>query len=394
MSQQRVLDRQGSHSRDYNGHPDAVRTASLVANALLCLLLFYESANIWIPTRKVLRHATASVDNTEAFLSRLHQGVHIAQVQLKAATSNLNRGKHVANSLESSIGQYQESLKTLEATGHPEKAWLTVGIPTVPRKNEADYLTRTLESLLEELPLDSTDPMYANVRIVVMNNQKGNHSVFYKVRQRLFEGQPKDHFMAKARVYVEMFENPGTLPDPAPDTEEPNDLNNPTNRPGRQVRKQTCDLITLLETSLPMSHYYLFMEDDFRLCPNGVRIIHYLVAKLNAAPETRQWLSVRLSYGMNGILLPNAHLSSLSQYLRLHTARLPSDLLYIEWLQGKRVDTNDSTSGKIQYVYQKNIMDHLGTLSSFAIRPERLPFPGCFNSMSDVWSLSRSMSVK
>lgn len=32
----------------------------------------------------------------------------------------------------------------------------------------------------------------------------------------------------------------------------------------RQVRKQTCDLITLLETSLPMSHYYLFMEDDFR----------------------------------------------------------------------------------------------------------------------------------
>lgn len=54
-----------------------------------------------------------------------------------------------------------------------------------------------------------------------------------QVRQRLFEGQPKDHFMAKARVYVEMFENPGTLPDPAPDTEEPNDLNNPTNRPGR-----------------------------------------------------------------------------------------------------------------------------------------------------------------
>ena len=107
--------------------------------------------------------------------------MQIAQVQLKAATSNLNRGKHVANSLESSIGQYQESLKTLEATGHPEKAWLTVGIPTVPRKNEADYLTRTLESLLEELPLDPTDPMYANVRIVVMNNQKGNHSVFYKV---------------------------------------------------------------------------------------------------------------------------------------------------------------------------------------------------------------------
>ena len=32
----------------------------------------------------------------------------------------------------------------------------------------------------------------------------------------------------------------------------------------REVRKQTCDLITLLEMAQPLSHYYLFMEDDFR----------------------------------------------------------------------------------------------------------------------------------
>ena len=32
----------------------------------------------------------------------------------------------------------------------------------------------------------------------------------------------------------------------------------------REVRKQTCDLITLLEMAEPLSHYYLFMEDDFR----------------------------------------------------------------------------------------------------------------------------------
>ena len=30
------------------------------------------------------------------------------------------------------------------------------------------------------------------------------------------------------------------------------------------MRKQTCDLITLLEMAAPLSHYYLFMEDDFR----------------------------------------------------------------------------------------------------------------------------------
>ena len=62
--------------------------------------------------------------------------------------------------------------------------WLTVGIPTVPRKREADYLTRTLETLLQELPADATDPLHARVRVLVMNNRPGNHSVFYAVSLR------------------------------------------------------------------------------------------------------------------------------------------------------------------------------------------------------------------
>ncbi len=66
-----------------------------------------------------------------------------------------------------------------------EKVWLTVGIPTVPRKTGADYLTRTLETLLEELPADDTDPLYGRVRVLVMNNRPGNHSVFYGVRSRI-----------------------------------------------------------------------------------------------------------------------------------------------------------------------------------------------------------------
>ena len=61
-------------------------------------------------------------------------------------------------------------------------AWLTIGIPTFPRKDDADYLTRTLETLLEELPADDTDPLYARVRVLVMNNSPGNHSVFSQAR--------------------------------------------------------------------------------------------------------------------------------------------------------------------------------------------------------------------
>ena len=62
-----------------------------------------------------------------------------------------------------------------------DKAWLTIGIPTVPRKSGADYLTRTLSTMMEELPLDSTDPLFKRVRVLVMNNRPGNHTVFYKV---------------------------------------------------------------------------------------------------------------------------------------------------------------------------------------------------------------------
>ena len=39
------------------------------------------------------------------------------------------------------------------------------------------------------------------------------------------------------------------------------------------------------------------------------------------------------------------------------------------------------------YVYHKNLLDHIGMHSSFAIRPDRLPFPRCYESMSKVWSI-------
>lgn len=47
----------------------------------------------------------------------------------------------------------------------PSKPWLTIGIPTFPRKEHYDYLTPTLASLLEELPLDSSDPFFGRIQV-------------------------------------------------------------------------------------------------------------------------------------------------------------------------------------------------------------------------------------
>ncbi len=46
---------------------------------------------------------------------------------------------------------------------------------------------------------------------------------------------PGDEFAAKAAVYCVFVDNPGTLPDPTPDAPDPDDLDNPTSRPGRSA---------------------------------------------------------------------------------------------------------------------------------------------------------------
>ena len=76
----------------------------------------------------------------------------------------------------------------------------------------------------------------------------------------------------KGALYIEFVDNPGKERDPTPDAEEPDDLNNPQSIPGSAVRKQTLDLITLLELTQSVGHYYLFMEDDFMCAKNRVTL--------------------------------------------------------------------------------------------------------------------------
>jgi hypothetical protein len=38
-------------------------------------------------------------------------------------------------------------------------------------------------------------------------------------------------------------------------------------------------------------------------------------------------------------------------------------------------------------VYRHNLLAHIGTVSSFAVRPKRKAWPGCYAPMADVWSL-------
>lgn len=361
----------------------ALLLTSLAGNAVLLLALCIVWPQASRTAQRLSSDMNVRIEDTQAQLTTLR-----SSLQGTSSSLELVKGQLIA----------QGRATTAAENTNTGKPWLTIGMTTVPRRSRADYLSRTLETLMEELPLDPTDPLYARVNVLVMNNRPGNHSVFAQVQARInsptaVDGEAEtagQRFVRKAQMYVRMMDNPGTVPDPAPQLADPDDFNNPSNRPGREVRRQTCDLISLLQSAHNASHYFMFMEDDFRVCPNALRIVGYAVRKLNSQPKLAKWLALRVSYGMNGILLRDEHLPQLATYLRKHTARLPADLLWMEWIQGRKRELWDVTKGRPLAVYRSNLLDHIGAQSSFAVRTNRLPWPGCFESMATVWSLHKS----
>ena len=275
----------------------------------------------------------------------------------------------------------------LTTTGTP--VWLVIGIPTVPRKE--DYLERTLEALLKELPdvgEDQTNQTQSQnnkkkIKVVVMNNSPGNHTQYYRLKYRWTMNAKTS--IDKAKHYLEFVENPKHC-DWHPELSDPDDMNNPLNIPGHQVRQQSCDLLSMIEHNFSKRNFsfahYLFMEDDFITCANMVHIISYLIGKVERLDP--DWLAIRLSFGMNGILMKALDLLAFKHVLQQGLTQLPPDLIYQEWLEQMQREEN-----RTQYIYEHNLLDHIGSVSSFSFkRPERPEWPGCFQPLAAVWSFA------
>ena len=263
---------------------------------------------------------------------------------------------------------------------------ILIGIPTVPRRE--NYLSQTLGALLAQLPEDPKDPLYEKIRVVVMNNSPGSHDAFYRLKYQWTvssKHRSGGDESAKAKHYFEFVENPGHCKDPTPDAEDPNDLDNPTSKPSREVRKQSCDVVSLADHALGGSNrftHFVFMEDDFVACSDALRVLDYLLDKVGRLD--RRFLAIHFSFGMNGVLLGRGALADLKTYLKRELARLPPDMLYTEWLEAKKREEK-----RIQYVYRDNLLDHVGEVSTFGVRPARRKWPGCFEPLASAWSLAR-----
>ena len=88
--------------------------------------------------------------------------------------------------------------------------WLTIGIPTVPRRGDPDYLQQTLNAIISQLPLRKDDPLYGKIIVVVLNNMPGHHKIFEIAKAQIQAGPLKDYFIFEEAeiLHADGIDNP------------------------------------------------------------------------------------------------------------------------------------------------------------------------------------------
>ena len=242
------------------------------------------------------------------------------------------------------------------------------------RPNGADYLTPTLDYLAEQLPVSPEGgilhAVYGRIRILVLKaDADAAHPAFEAARRKYAAAgaapQHRAHFefveAGKQGAETDPSGGGGGRPDP--------------NVPDGKVRKQTRDIARVLEAALSpkdggrgggggggVSDNYLFMEDDFRLCAQGLQTIRYILDKVAAVDP--QWFAIRTSFGMNGIFMQGKDVRSFRTYLLKHQARRPPDHLVVEWFAGETEESRKARGTRRHFAFRYNIFDHLGAKST------------------------------
>ncbi len=255
----------------------------------------------------------------------------------------------------------------LPRSGSPPQLWLRMAIMSVGRKDNSEYLLRTLVSILEQLP--PHDPLSAHVEVLVVNNQQPPeaHTVLTRARER-FGGHARVRFATKRR--------------PEPPLKCPGGRS----KVSEKVQRQTCDLVAAINAILdarPHATHVMMMEDDWLFCPHGLDSLRYFLSK--AYQYDPRWLALRVSYGFNGVVVRQADLPALQRHLQVHFERRPPDHLLFEWFSGERDDTRALAAGRSYRIYRHNLFFHIGTKSTIN-QPSHRFIPGCYALLYD-WLL-------
>lgn len=246
----------------------------------------------------------------------------------------------------------------------PARLWLIIGLPTVPRTH-ADYLTPTIEALAIEVANPAV-PFQNRVQVVTMS-MVAVHPAFERIRTT-YHGHPCFRFeYAPANAIGDQSVDGGRY-----------DVGT-RNVPGYRVRRQTRHFAVLLNHVANESDYFLTMEDDFIACPSILPTIAHIIYK--AHHWVGDWIAIRVSYGLAGVLLRGKDLSALAAHVASRRWARPPDHLLVEWFAGETASSNAYRGQRRNMAFRYNVLDHIGEVST--LRPELSPsYPHCFMALS------------
>lgn len=319
---------------------------------------------------------------------------------LESANEADNGSNDMDNSLEDEVEQPLDSsireiltakgLTSLEASGlapgglaeAEQNPWLVIGIPTIPRKDNIDYLSRTLAALVAELPRLRTDPLFELIRIVVMNNKPGEHPAFAAARRKYGDSESP---WAGYFDFVDNVDRNVETPHDALKTQKDarrsviKSGGKPGKPPTSKVQQQTRDVVQLLKYVHDQHHpaHYLFMEDDFVACPRTLEALRYAVSRVSENVGG-DWLALRASFGLNGVLIQGDDLPALTNYLNKHQARREPDHLTSEWYLGETPEAQAYRKSRTHAAFRYNLFEHIGAVSTLRRSAHKQKFPSCW----------------
>ena len=163
-----------------------------------------------------LLHLNSSVSFVMSGLGTVNQAIETADKHLGnyeqssgLHSSELTRMKTMIEMLRSeniALRSIEAKVRPVQNPAHHGKRWLTIGIPTVPRKGNPDYLSQTVDAIISQLPTRQDDPFYAKVMVVVLNNRPRQHVVFDDVKKRVENG-PYNFYFKFEEVSIQDSDN-------------------------------------------------------------------------------------------------------------------------------------------------------------------------------------------
>lgn len=181
-------------------------------------------------------------------------------------------------------------------------------VPTTSRGNHT-YLSEVVASIHSEIETfskyrDTYAPYITDFRAMIFNSKPyQEHAEYNFLKKRYYDEQR-----------ILFVENVVSIIDPWYGTiSEPDNMNNPANIPGHEVRQQNIDLFSLLASakSMMMRTYgrdhkgvVMIVEDDSVPCRGSLRELYKLLESLHQDCRKKQfWDTLSTSYGLNGIAI-------------------------------------------------------------------------------------------